>query len=250
MSTRLGPVVFSAKARPLCVVSAAQLEVLSGFASGVDRRLELRARIVLLAAGRKSVEAIADELGVAHPTVYKWCRRFVRHGTEGLRDLPRTGQPRRLAKAVRDEIVRITTQEAPPDGPRWTIRTAARLLGVTQHQIRQVWSDAGVRPHQTAHADSESLALGTRDLKAHTVEPLAAHRVRAKVQGANGEGNGELLPVERSLDGDHRLGARLEVAELVGARQPDTHRDVDRAVAERADEQLGGAPSVAMRRVL
>lgn len=113
----------------------------------LDPRLSKRAQIILLSVRGLPAEEVSKALGVGAPTVYKWRRRFVREGLPGLSDLPRSGQPRRLAKSLRDEIVRVTGEETPPGGGRWTIRVAARHLGVTQHQIRQLWSDVGLRPH-------------------------------------------------------------------------------------------------------
>jgi transposase len=117
-----------------------------------DRRKSLRASIVILRATGRSAESISLELSVAVPTVYKWCRRYRRHGIAGLKDLPRSGQPRRLSVDRREEIARITLEEQPPRGARWTIRVAARHLGVTEHQIRKVWHERGVRPHERIHA--------------------------------------------------------------------------------------------------
>jgi transposase len=112
-----------------------------------DSRRRVRAKIILLSGEGFTPDQISERLGMATPTVYKWLRRFTRAGVAGLSDLPRSGQPHRLSKEKRDEILRVTSEEQPPKGTRWTIRVAARHLGVTQHQIRQVWSDAGYRPH-------------------------------------------------------------------------------------------------------
>lgn len=133
-----------------------QRQTLSSWADGDDSRRRGRARIVLLSMEGLSPEEVSRRLGVAVPTVYKWLRRFARNGTAGLSDLPRSGQPHRLPKDVRAEILRVTREEAPPHGTRWTIRVAARHLGVTQHQIRQVWSDAGMRPHLPEETDIEA----------------------------------------------------------------------------------------------
>jgi transposase len=112
-----------------------------------DNRRKSRAHIILLTAEGLTPDQVGGRLGLATPTVYKWLRRFARDGLSGLSDLPRSGQPHRLSQEKRSEILRVTRDELPPKGGRWTIRVAARHLGVTQHQIRQVWSDAGLKPH-------------------------------------------------------------------------------------------------------
>lgn len=121
---------------------------LAEWRDSTDARRRLRAQIILLSASGLSAGEVGRELGVATPTVYKWRRRFVSRGISGLSDLPRSGQPRRLPKTKRDEIVRLAKEDTPPNGLRWSIRQAARHLGVTEHQIRQVWSEAGIRPRE------------------------------------------------------------------------------------------------------
>src|SRR5512133_3358550 len=68
--------------------------------SSGEHRDVLRARIVLAAANGASNAAIARDLAISVDTVRKWRRRFGEHGLEGLRDLPRTGRPRRFAATV------------------------------------------------------------------------------------------------------------------------------------------------------
>jgi transposase len=128
---------------------AHELQLLESWAQAAEPRSSLRARIVLLSAAGRSAAEVGTELGVGVPTVYKWCKRFRSAGVAGLLDLPRSGQPRRLSEDRRAEIVRITQQEPPLKGKRWTIRTLARTLGVTQHQVRQIWAEAGLRPHES-----------------------------------------------------------------------------------------------------
>jgi transposase len=137
-------------------LSSEQLQTLTEWAESDDARRRGRARIILLSAQGMSPEEVSKRLAVAVPTVYKWLRRFSRHGVAGLSDLPRSGQPHRLPKETRAEILRVTREEPPPQGARWTIRVAARHLGVTQHQIRQVWSDAGMRPHRADPSDVQA----------------------------------------------------------------------------------------------
>jgi transposase len=122
--------------------------VLQSWAQAGDPRSSLRARIILLSADGRAASDVGAELEVGVPTVYKWCKRFRRAGLAGLVDLPRSGQPRRLSDEQRAEIVRVTLHEPPLRGKRWTIRTLARSLGITQHQVRQIWAEAGLRPHE------------------------------------------------------------------------------------------------------
>lgn len=59
-----------------------------------ERRMVLRARIVLLAADGVENVRIADRLGVAPNTALKWRKRFFEEGMDGLADRKRSGRPR------------------------------------------------------------------------------------------------------------------------------------------------------------
>lgn len=59
-----------------------------------ERRMVVRARIVLLAADGMENVGIADRLGVAPNTVLKWRKRFWEEGMDGLADRKRSGRPR------------------------------------------------------------------------------------------------------------------------------------------------------------
>lgn len=142
-----------------------QRKSLSALSVGNHPRLAERAQVVLLSAEGQPAARVAERLGVTVRTVYKWRRRFQVHGLEGLRDRARPGQPRRLSRQSRDEIVRLTVEELPPEGQRWTIRSVAKRLGVTQHQVRKVWSEHAVRPHLGRGCLVEERLLGSRGLR-------------------------------------------------------------------------------------
>lgn len=137
-------------------LGAEERDILRRWSEQDDARQRTRARIILLSSQGLKPEEVGKQLGIAVPTVYKWLRRFASAGVHGLNDLPRSGQPHRLPKEVRAEILRVTREEMPPEGTRWTIRVAARHLGVTQHQVRQIWADAGFSPHLPPESDLEA----------------------------------------------------------------------------------------------
>lgn len=64
----------------------------------------LRAQIVRLAACGRSNAAIASVLQLKVDTVRKWRGRFAARGLDGLKDLPRSGRPRRFSKLERAEV--------------------------------------------------------------------------------------------------------------------------------------------------
>lgn len=70
-----------------------RLEVLSRRQTA-ERRMVVRACIVLAAADGEDNVRIADRLGVAVNTVSKWRKRFFEEGMDGLADRKRPGRPR------------------------------------------------------------------------------------------------------------------------------------------------------------
>jgi transposase len=64
-----------------------------------------RARIVLLAAGGMTNDAVADKVGVHSATVVKWRRRFIARRLDGLVGEPRPGAPRTISDAAVEAVV-------------------------------------------------------------------------------------------------------------------------------------------------
>ena len=76
----------------------------------------LRAQIVLLAQAGQSTQAIAGALNVSQRMVCKWRGRSSRLGSDGLKELPRAGRPRRISTAERLQLVSLACEPAEVDG--------------------------------------------------------------------------------------------------------------------------------------
>jgi transposase-like protein len=57
-----------------------------------------RGRIILLLADGMSISDIADTVGISRRFVYKWVKRFLQEGVEGLADRPGRGSRRRASR--------------------------------------------------------------------------------------------------------------------------------------------------------
>lgn len=66
-----------------------------------ERRMVVRACIVLAAADGEENASIAGRLGVALNTVIKWRKRFFEEGMDGLADRKRSGRPRSFSPSGR-----------------------------------------------------------------------------------------------------------------------------------------------------
>ena len=111
-------------------------------------RLVTRARIVLRAARGLQNKVIAEELGVREKTVGLWRKRFCEKRVAGIeKDAPGRGRPKSFGKARVAEIVRITTQETPPNATHWSTRDMAKVAGMSAASVSRIWKLHGLKPH-------------------------------------------------------------------------------------------------------
>jgi len=106
-------------------LTAAERKILKKRARGAKTpyRDRLRAQIVLAAARGHGNARIAAELGIGAGTARKWRGRFAGHRLGGLKDLPRSGRPRRISAAARAAVVALACQLPAATGvplSRWT----------------------------------------------------------------------------------------------------------------------------------
>jgi transposase len=92
-----------------------------------DGRLITRAIVVLMTADQCSVEEIRRATGFSKAAVWKWRKRYVQSGIEGLYDRPRSGGPPKADKAYL-RLLRKTVMRSPRKlGFAFTVWTADRL---------------------------------------------------------------------------------------------------------------------------
>jgi transposase len=198
------------------VLSESEARQLSELSSRGGRH-GARAQLVMLSATGRSASAVAEQLGVTVPTVYKWRKRYLQGGLAGLCDRARPGQPRRLSLARRNELARATREELPGAGRRWTIRLLARQLGVTQHQVRMIWREHGLSRHVVTPRLVEATAGESVALRGLFIQPpLSA--IALAVEPGGRPAREPVLPVARPasspLRAVHRLAARPQGADL------------------------------------
>lgn len=107
-----------------------------------------RARIVLLSGAGQTVEEVADSLGTSKLVVYKWRNRFKASGFAGLKDLPRSGQPKKLSAAKVKEVLTLTVERIPKEATHWSVRLMAKAARITTWQVRQIWEASDLKPHR------------------------------------------------------------------------------------------------------
>lgn len=82
----------------------AELEVL--YRKTKDPRMRTRAQMVLLAAEQGlAASDVAPIVREDRSTVWRWLKRYLAEGVEGLKDDPRAGRPAEITQAFRTELV-------------------------------------------------------------------------------------------------------------------------------------------------
>jgi transposase len=137
------------KAAEVVLTSEDRARLRSWLAAGkTERRLALRAAVILGVAAGLSNAAVAARVGVRPATVSKWRGRFAGAGLAGLADAPRSGKPAHY-QAEHEQRILAALDEPPPAGySRWDGGLLARHLGdISKHQVWRV-----LRQHQIALA--------------------------------------------------------------------------------------------------
>ncbi|MBG6127068.1 transposase [Pseudomonas sp. BG2dil] len=76
------------------------------------------------------------------PTVFKWRKRYLESGIEGLNDLPRSVQPLKLGADKVREILTLATQRVPNGATHWSVR----LMANTRVLLPGKFGRSGRRP--------------------------------------------------------------------------------------------------------
>ena len=116
----------------------------------IEARIQMRARIVLLAAAGMSDKDIAQKLLTDRRVSARWRARFLAAGVDGLlQDATRPGRPRTTREAGNvEEVVRITLEETPAGATHWSTRTLAQYLGTNASTVARIWRAHGLKPHR------------------------------------------------------------------------------------------------------
>lgn len=107
-----------------------------------------RARIILLSANGDSPASVAKATGTTERSVFRWRNRFKTSGVEGLKDLPRPGQPKKLSETKIKEVLTLTVKRIPHEATHWSLSLMAKYAGITKWQVSQIWKAANLKPHR------------------------------------------------------------------------------------------------------
>src|SRR5260370_23911043 len=145
----------------LVVLSAGERRTLKKRARGTKTAYRdwLRAQIVLAAARGRASARIAADLRVSVDTVRKWRGRFAARGLAGLKDLPRSGRPRRISALDRAAVVALACQLPATTGvplSRWTgpelaaeVAKAGLASPISPSSVLRILAEHPINPWQS-----------------------------------------------------------------------------------------------------
>jgi transposase len=108
-----------------------------------------RARIILATAEGCGTAEIMRRAGIAKPSVWRWQRRFMEEGIDGLlRD--KTRKPGKAPVAAPRVAALIERTLGPPPGEttHWTSRAMAAAMGLAVSTVQKLWHAHGLAPHR------------------------------------------------------------------------------------------------------
>ena len=73
----------------------------------------------------KTLQAVAETLGVSNDTVAAWRENYKAQGLQCLEDAPRSGRPIEIDGGQRAKITALACSEAPAGHARWSLRLLA-----------------------------------------------------------------------------------------------------------------------------
>ena len=73
----------------------------------------------------KTLQAVAETLGVCYITVAAWRDNYNEQGLRRLEDAPRSGRPPEIDGKLRAKITALACSEAPEGHARWSLRLLA-----------------------------------------------------------------------------------------------------------------------------
>jgi transposase len=93
----------------------------------------------------KTLQAVAETLGVCYITVAAWRDNYKEQGLKCLEDAPRPGRPPEINGKLRAKITALACSEAPKGHARWSLRLLAEKVveldycdSISYSQVRKI----------------------------------------------------------------------------------------------------------------
>ncbi|MDR8394684.1 IS630 family transposase [Aliifodinibius sp. S!AR15-10] len=117
----------------------------------VERRLNLRAQIILDWKNGLTYRASSEKHGVGENVIGKWRKRFASEGLAGLADARRSGRPAQFTEADRNKVIHLACQRTESDTQRYSQHEIADMCGMSQSWVSEILRGADLKPHKTEY---------------------------------------------------------------------------------------------------
>jgi len=108
-----------------------------------------RARIILATGEGCGTMEIMRRAGVSKPCVWRWQRRFMEAGVDGLlRDKTRKPGRAPVPGPVAARLIERTLGAPPGETTHWTSRAMAKAAGLAISTVQKIWRTHGLAPHR------------------------------------------------------------------------------------------------------
>lgn len=117
----------------------------------VERRLNLRAQIILDWKNGLTYKTSSEKNGVTENLIGKWRKRFASGGLDGLADAPRSGRPAQFTEADRSKVIHLACQRTESGTQRYSQHQIADMCGMSQSWVSEILRGADLKPHKTEY---------------------------------------------------------------------------------------------------
>jgi len=154
-----------------------QVIELQNFLKNTKNKLEhTRALAILNRHNGMTAEQAANNLHVTAVAVFKWCRRYRKHGIDGIRRRKPSGRPPVIKNKVKKIIPKLLKQDPQAFGflkGRWVVRDIAKALDeegvrISFNYVQNILKELGLaykRPKLTVKSDDPNYARKEREVK-------------------------------------------------------------------------------------
>jgi transposase len=113
-----------------------------------ELRAAIRATLILALADKFSLADAARISGLHRHSAALWRDRYLAGGLKALAsDKPRPGRPKSIPAEKVAAVLMITTDARLEGTSQWSVRSMAKVAGVSPASVHRIWSEHGTKPH-------------------------------------------------------------------------------------------------------
>ena len=144
-----------------------------------------RARIVLLTSDGVGTVEIMRRTGKSKTCVWRWQKRFMEAGVDGLRrDKTRPSRIPAWGAEIAERVIALTQEDPPGETTHWTAGMMAKAAAISVSSVQRIWRAHGLQPHRVRQfklSTDPQFAAKLRDIVGLYVDsPAHAHRALAR----------------------------------------------------------------------